>query len=66
MIEKNMAERLLYLDNRVFNRPYDDQSLPGNYLQAEAKIDIDESEKITGRANKIMEKNIKSKDALKN
>ena len=30
----------LYLDNCSFNRPYDDQSLLKNYLEAEAKIYI--------------------------
>ena len=30
----------LYLDNCCFNRPYDDLSLLGNYLEAEAKMYI--------------------------
>jgi len=30
----------LYMDNCSFNRPYDDQSLIKNYLEAEAKIYI--------------------------
>ena len=30
----------LYLDNCSFNRPYDDQSLLRNYLEAEAKVFI--------------------------
>jgi hypothetical protein len=30
----------LYLDNCSFNRPYDDQSLLKNYLEAEAKTYI--------------------------
>jgi len=38
----------LYLDNCSFNRPYDDQSLLKNYLEAEAKIYIQK---------KILEKN---------
>jgi predicted nucleic acid-binding protein len=102
-----MKDRL-YLDNCSFNRPYDDQSLLKNYLEAEAKtyiqkvilngtyelagsyimdyeisfnpfsdrksqilkwkalakVDIDVSENIVKRANKIMEKNIKAKDSL--
>ena len=32
----------LYLDNCSFNRPYDDQSLLRNYLEAEAKLYIQE------------------------
>jgi predicted nucleic acid-binding protein len=34
-----MKDRL-YLDNCSFNRPYDDQSLLKNYIEAEAKIYI--------------------------
>jgi len=34
-----MVKRL-YLDNCCFNRPYDDQSVLKNYLEAEAKIYI--------------------------
>jgi predicted nucleic acid-binding protein len=34
-----MSDRL-YLDNCSFNRPYDDQLLLKNYLEAEAKIHI--------------------------
>ena len=33
-------KKLLYLDNCSFNRPYDDQSLLRNYLEAEAKLFI--------------------------
>ena len=33
-------EKRLYLDNCCFNRPYDDQSVLKNYLEAEAKIYI--------------------------
>ena len=98
----------IYLDVCTFNRPFDDQSLLKNYLEAEAKTyiqkeilqdkyelvwsymmdyeisfnpfldrksqiikwkaiaitDVDESEKIVSLANKIMAKNIKSKDSL--
>ena len=98
----------LYLDNCSFNRPYDDQSVLKNYLEAEAKtyiqrnileknyelvwsyimdfevsfnpfsdrknqilkwkkiavLDIDESEKVITRANEIMKKSIRPKDAL--
>jgi predicted nucleic acid-binding protein len=36
-----MKERL-YLDNCSFNRPYDDQSILKNHLEAEAKIYIQE------------------------
>ena len=101
-------KKRLYLDNCSFNRPYDDQSLLKNYLEAEAKVyiqkeilqgkyelvwsyimdyevlfnpfidrknqimkwkniavaDIDESEKIIKKANEIIKKNIKTKDAL--
>ena len=102
-----MGDRL-YLDNCAFNRPYDDQTLLKNYLEAEAKtfiqkkilqetfelawsyvmdyevsfnpfsdrksqilkwkniakVDINESDKIIVMANNIMQKGIKSKDAL--
>ena len=33
-------ENRLYLDNCCFNRPYDDQSILKNYLEAEAKVYI--------------------------
>ena len=33
-------KKRLYLDNCSFNRPYDDQSLLKNYLEAEAKTYI--------------------------
>ena len=36
-------KKRLYLDNCCFNRPYDDQSLLKNYLEAEAKIYIQEN-----------------------
>ena len=35
-----MRSTRLYLDNCSFNRPYDDQSLLRNYLEAEAKVFI--------------------------
>jgi predicted nucleic acid-binding protein len=37
---KNMDKTRIYLDNCSFNRPYDDQSILKNYLEAEAKIYI--------------------------
>ena len=40
-MRNNMKNRL-YLDNCSFNRPYDDQSLLKNYIEAEAKIYIQE------------------------
>jgi len=39
MLKKYMKDRL-YLDNCSFNRPYDDQSLLKNYIEAEAKTYI--------------------------
>jgi hypothetical protein len=36
---KNMDNRI-YLDNCCLNRPYDDQTILRNYLEAEAKIYI--------------------------
>ena len=36
-------KKRLYLDNCCFNRPYDDQSLLKNHLEAEAKIYIQEN-----------------------
>ncbi|MCL1833463.1 MAG: PIN domain-containing protein, partial [Leptospirales bacterium] len=35
-----MDKKRLYLDNCSLNRPYDDQSIMKNYLEAEAKIYI--------------------------